>query len=923
MRKFFLFIASALLSVSAMAENFSVDGIYYSTLSENTVQVVAPTLGKYTGAIVIPEKVTYNATTYKVTAIGNDAFKGATQTTSVTLPITSITSIGSYAFNDCTGLTEFTLPATITSIGEKAFYYCDNLHNLYMHSTDPASYNAGSNAFSKIHYGSHVCTLHVPTGCTAAYNADPTFSVFTQVAEFDPPQVYNLYVAGTRVTEFNAADILGNGVASYDAAKNTLTLQGDITAPDTKTSCIKSDIDITINVAAPSILSATDKALNLQYATITGASLLTVSISSDEADACAIYAYSLRIENANLSVAGTIWCQYDDMYITNSTVTLTEDYTGIAGAHPLTLYVNNSNVTVPNNGYLSPIFQWGYLVLTDCYLKTPQGGRYNESLYKLVDVNGQVSPSVEIRVGEAPTLYDLFVAGTQVTSLNATDILGNGVASYDAAKKILTLQGDITAPDTKTSCIKSDIDITINVAAPSILSATDKALNLQYATITGASLLTVSISSDEADACAIYAYSLRIENANLSVAGTIWCQYDDMYITNSTVTLTEDYTGIAGAHPLTLYVNNSNVTVPNNGYLSPIFQWGYLVLTDCYLKTPQGGRYNESLYKLVDVNGQVSPSVEIVATGAPTAEIKFVNYDGTELQNSQVEYGATPAYNGATPTKPATAQYTYTFAGWTPTIVSVTGDATYTATYNETVNKYTIKFVNYDGTELQSGLVEYGATPAYNGATPTKPATAQYTYTFAGWTPAIVAVTGDAIYTATYNSTRNSYTVTWKNDDGSTIDQTVVEYGQTPTHADPTKPATAEYTYTFTGWTPNVVAVTGNATYTATYSSTKNSYTVTFVDYDGTELKVETVEYGQAATPPANPVRENYYFMGWDSDFSFVTEDMTVTATYKLYDPTDVDNISTSKPARKVMIDGQIFILRGDKTYTLTGQNVE
>ena len=218
-------------------------------------------------------------------------------------------------------------------------------------------------------------------------------------------------------------------------------------------------------------------------------------------------------------------------------------------------------------------------------------------------------------------------------------------------------------------------------------------------------------------------------------------------------------------------------------------------------------------------------------------------------------------------------------------------------------------------------MVEYGQTPTH--ADPTKPATAEFSYTFAGWTPAVAAVTGDATYTATYNSTRNSYTITWKNDDGTQIDQTVVEYGVVPTHADPSKPATAEYTYTFTGWTPNVVAVTGNATYTATYSSTKNSYTVTFVDYDGTELKVEVVEYGQAATPPENPVRENYYFIGWDSDFSFVTEDMTVTATYKLYDPTDVENIYTSEPARKIIIDGQIFILRGDKTYTITGAEVK
>ena len=294
--------------------------------------------------------------------------------------------------------------------------------------------------------------------------------------------------------------------------------------------------------------------------------------------------------------------------------------------------------------------------------------------------------------------------------------------------------------------------------------------------------------------------------------------------------------------------------------------------------------------------------------------ITFQNWDHTLLSEQQVAYGVA----AVAPSVPA--RDGYFFDGWDRGFDVTLADMTVTAVFR-LPGKYTISWLNDDASLIDQTVVVEGETPTH--ADPTKPATAEFSYTFAGWTPNVVAVTGNATYTATYNSTRNSYTITWKNDDGSTIDQTVVEYGQTPTHADPTKPATAEYTYTFTGWTPNVVAVTGNATYMATYSSAKNSYTVTFVDYDGTELKVETVEYGQAATPPANPVRENYYFMGWDSDFSFVTEDMTVTATYKLYDPTDVDNISTSKPARKVMIDGQIFILRGDKTYTLTGQNVE
>lgn len=66
-----------------------------------------------------------------------------------------------------------------------------------------------------------------------------------------------------------------------------------------------------------------------------------------------------------------------------------------------------------------------------------------------------------------------------------------------------------------------------------------------------------------------------------------------------------------------------------------------------------------------------------------------------------------------------------------------------------------------------------------------------------------------------HNSGREVSTITWLNDDGSLIDTTVVDHGKVPTHEAPTKEG-----YTFSGWTPEVVAVTGPATYQAVFTET-------------------------------------------------------------------------------------------------------
>lgn len=75
----------------------------------------------------------------------------------------------------------------------------------------------------------------------------------------------------------------------------------------------------------------------------------------------------------------------------------------------------------------------------------------------------------------------------------------------------------------------------------------------------------------------------------------------------------------------------------------------------------------------------------------------------------------------------------------------------------------------------------------------------------------------------------DEYTIIWVNDDNTVLATSSAAEGVTPVYPDeaPAKSATPEYSYTFTGWTPQIVPAEGNATYTATYSSTDVDYYLT------------------------------------------------------------------------------------------------
>ena len=178
------------------------------------------------------------------------------------------------------------------------------------------------------------------------------------------------------------------------------------------------------------------------------------------------------------------------------------------------------------------------------------------------------------------------------------------------------------------------------------------------------------------------------------------------------------------------------------------------------------------------------------------------------------------------------------------------------------------------------------------GKAPEKASDADYVYTFAGWTPEIVPVTGEATYTATYTATpKTEYTVIWLNGDGTKLDRKTYKEGQAEPTTDrtPVKAEDEEYIYTFSKWDSG--KKDGNVTtYTPEFKAEKKPepkiWTVSFETNGGTAVAAQTVTDGETAAKPADPTKEGYTFAGWYSDEALSTAyDFTkpVTADLTLY----------------------------------------
>ena len=176
-------------------------------------------------------------------------------------------------------------------------------------------------------------------------------------------------------------------------------------------------------------------------------------------------------------------------------------------------------------------------------------------------------------------------------------------------------------------------------------------------------------------------------------------------------------------------------------------------------------------------------------------------------------------------------------------------------------------------------------------------------YTFKGWydnenltgSPVTAiggAETGNKEYWAKWEI--NQYTITFDTNGGSEIAPITQDYGTEITApADPTRKG-----YTFKGWDKEIPETMPAENITVKAQWEINQYTIAFDTAGGSEIAPITQDYGTAITSPADPTRDGYTFIGWDTEIpaTMPAENITLKAKWKdIEKPTGEIIIGTNK----------------------------
>ncbi len=266
-----------------------------------------------------------------------------------------------------------------------------------------------------------------------------------------------------------------------------------------------------------------------------------------------------------------------------------------------------------------------------------------------------------------------------------------------------------------------------------------------------------------------------------------------------------------------------------------------------------------------------------------------INYvdenDKTIATQYSQKVAATSKYSVTSPTVNG-----YTLADDDQAVIAGTMDyKDLTVTVKYTTNDYTVRFEDYNETELSETTLHYGDA-IIAPQNPSRASDDVYSYEFTGWkdkttgsTTVAESCTGDVTYVAQYTATKRVYTVTFLNDDNRVISSLKYNYNDAITvPANPTKASDVDKTYTFKAWSPAVSAqCKGDATYKATYDWAIRNYTVTFKDEKGNELNSLILGFGSTIPTDEIPTvtkaadeTYTYAFDHWDAAGEYTVDSL-------------------------------------------------
>jgi len=169
---FIILLLFAAFNVDAQQYDFSVvcstgQTLYYNITSDSTVSVTYPDYSyndfyyghsRPSGYLIVPDSVTNEGTSYRVTSIGANAFYYCSSIDTLIIG-NKVTSIGHQAFSNCSGIHRLYIGSSVTSIGYQAFSGCSGIHRLEIP-------NSVTNISAYAFKGCYIDSLYIGSGVT-------------------------------------------------------------------------------------------------------------------------------------------------------------------------------------------------------------------------------------------------------------------------------------------------------------------------------------------------------------------------------------------------------------------------------------------------------------------------------------------------------------------------------------------------------------------------------------------------------------------------------------------------------------------------------------------------------------------------------------------------------------------------------------